>query len=56
MTLELCLAINKLAHLKRVYPHLAKEIAVEQAAKYLVDQGFSYAYAKDVAKQAWDLV
>lgn len=56
MTLELCLAINKLAHLKRTYPHLAKKIAVEQAAKFLESQGFSYAYSKDVARQAWDLV
>lgn len=56
MTLELSLAINKLAHLKRTYPHLAKKIAVEQAAKFLESQGFSYTYSKDVAKQAWDLV
>lgn len=56
MTLELILATTKMSRLKGELPYTAKEIAVEQVTKYLVNQGFSEPHSKDVAKEAWDLV
>lgn len=56
MTLELSLATIEMSRIKRRTPYVSREIAVKWVTKYLVDQGFSYAYAKDVARQAWDLV